>query len=1771
MSSRRQMNRSLSSDGRSYYSASDIPSQNRSAGCRSYLSSVRSESSYAGHRFSQFKPSRSTLCSVMAQLTEEIQPTFESTLKSKAVSEDTNVKFSCVISGYPVPEVTWYKDDIQLDRYCGLPKYEISRDDKTHTLQIYNCTLEDAAIYQASAQNSRGIVSCSGVLEVGTMSEYKIHQNYFAKLKLRNENRRQEQEEQRNIGKENVPAAFEQDRMSSPERAQRKRRSPMETGAIEAIPSEEKVMEVDALSQTPPVEDRLAAPVQVSAAAPFHGISNSEMIANRDKDSEGLTYIRDTVHNASSKQTNEHYVKKKLKISTAATERSKENRPTGRREEMMNEKVTSNEKMEVQNTVAQIASETESRKKMDITDMKMNEKQSVKVNKSVSEESKRAKGAQITTVIESKNKMDITDRKMNEKQSIKVNKSVSEKSKRAQGAQIASVTESRTKMDITDRKINEKQSVKVNKSAAEESKRAQGAQIASVTESRTKMDVTDRKINEKQSVKVNKSASEESKRAQGAHISSVAESRTEMVIMDTKTNEKQSVKVNKSAPEESKRAEDAQITSVTESRNEMDIRDRKTNEKQSVKVNKSASEESKRAEGAHIFSVTESRTEMVIMDTKTNEKQSVKVNKSALEESKRAEDAQITSVIESRKKMDITDTRKSEKQSENAKESPSESKTAQKPIATQKRPALKVSMTNQTNKVVENSKLTESSDKGTLNLQLQALDTIQNSNPRFIDNKLMDLDDHGNRNPAAGDTHTEPTEPPIHEDIPPFHKEVAKKLKGQPPLMCEVTASVTDTLSSCHLPSQGQKLRAGDHTVASTKSSTLVTGPQNTQPSEKISSGQVSHMLHDGQVTTAMSSSLGDDTLTSVCEKDSKAENQLVKESDKPKGETKPVSMSLNSMEENEMTNINTNTNVHVQNSISKEELTTNSNHSTNQVIVTEFVQIGMLKSNVVQPQTTNSSSISKVEIKVTTAGECESSSLVATDSVAKIDTQEQSKVTTFEVPVSTDHKMQSYSAKKGSDHSGPSTFLSQHSKASPTEFTIPAIYITDVDSTSQNSTDKTLCKSAINKSDIVQIRTEANAVNSNVTNSNTVSQTSTLIHSDRTNTTNKTTAILEFEGLCDEKFDLSLRSQTSEVNKPDQQPLSQENLIQGPESSHCSTENVATGFIRLSEVTTQRHNADKSTKTNESDLIETSRLPKTDLNLKTDSDSFIKQLKSAALDLEMSNKSSTVAVFDAATHKDNVKYGEEENSAVKVTIPLKNTDQQDNPTAAHSEPATKTNQKTTLPSTKTEISEIGMAVCLEEANRDAYQEDKLSLKTQPESLLQSVSNSPLKTPLETYSPRLTRKSVPADLPKPAGNEDIKPKSTEKDKENQFKVPQVIRKIRPEVFDASGHLKLWCQFFNIVSDSTIKWYKDEVEIAEIKRSAGDETQVCLAIIRMSKRDCGVYRCTITNDYGKDSTEYLLSAEFLSNMFLREELQEVGEEIEMTPLIFSKGLADAGCWGSKFYGRVTTEEAQVGMGCEHKTRRLKVIYGLDPVFESGSSCFMKVRSPIAYESREETVLAERNLQITKQECRIQNMAREYFKIFAAETRVIESFGAALEVIPLYFLYWPGSSVPYATVEAELKGVYMRYCGLDRTGSLVLNEKLEVGQKCSSLQHWIHQWTNGNVLFSRLDGVDTILTNIGIAIRSKGYQGFPCEANPKVFEQFHIQHQCNYFCGLLNLKPLKAPETLQSPNRSKGTSSPLLQRRTAPSSSSPQTSRKATKSPKVSRKLDPQNST
>lgn len=92
-------------------------------------------------------------------------------------------------------------------------------------LFVSSCTLDDAAIYQASASNSKGIVSCSGVLEVGTMDEYKIHQRFFAKLKQKAEKKKKAMEEQTKMeDKENLQKEKVQ---GTPERPPRKRHVPL--------------------------------------------------------------------------------------------------------------------------------------------------------------------------------------------------------------------------------------------------------------------------------------------------------------------------------------------------------------------------------------------------------------------------------------------------------------------------------------------------------------------------------------------------------------------------------------------------------------------------------------------------------------------------------------------------------------------------------------------------------------------------------------------------------------------------------------------------------------------------------------------------------------------------------------------------------------------------------------------------------------------------------------------------------------------------------------------------------------------------------------------------------------------------------------------------------------------------------------------------------------------------------------------------------------------------------------------------------------------------------------------------------------------------------------------------------------------------------------------------------------------------------------------------------------------------------------------------------
>uniref|UniRef100_G1MQF8 Alpha-protein kinase 3 n=1 Tax=Meleagris gallopavo TaxID=9103 RepID=G1MQF8_MELGA len=453
--------------------------------------------------------------------------------------------------------------------------------------------------------------------------------------------------------------------------------------------------------------------------------------------------------------------------------------------------------------------------------------------------------------------------------------------------------------------------------------------------------------------------------------------------------------------------------------------------------------------------------------------------------------------------------------------------------------------------------------------------------------------------------------------------------------------------------------------------------------------------------------------------------------------------------------------------------------------------------------------------------------------------------------------------------------------------------------------------------------------------------------------------------------------------------------------------------------------------------------------------------------------------------------------------------------------------------------------------------------------LLQTPALAP-SPPTERRSPTLTKKMATLEVPKlyeePTGDtsrdhevpEDAKPEeqpAESKKASNPLKAPQVIRKIRAEQFsDASGNLKLWCQFFNILSDSKLMWYKDEIPVAEAQRSAGDEGQAALAIVQASQKDCGVYRCVISNEYGMDSTDFLLSLEVLSGFILREEI-EVGEEIEMTPMVFAKGLADAGYWGDKFFGRVMSEDMELGAGFLRKACRARAIYGLEPVFESGCTCIIKVHNFIVFGTKNENSLIEKNYDITIQECKIQNSSREYCKIFAAEARAVPGFGAVPEIVPLYLIYRPANNIPYATMEEDLGGPCEQYCVTERDGSLVARGTSEIVLKCCTFQHWVYQWTNGNILVTDMEGVGWKMTNVRIATNLKGYQGLKESCFPSLLEQFAATHQCNHYCDILGLKTLE-------PVKPKGSKSPSMGRKSA--QSSPQLQKKGTASPQGTRK-------
>ncbi|XP_040277006.1 alpha-protein kinase 2 [Bufo bufo] len=386
------------------------------------------------------------------------------------------------------------------------------------------------------------------------------------------------------------------------------------------------------------------------------------------------------------------------------------------------------------------------------------------------------------------------------------------------------------------------------------------------------------------------------------------------------------------------------------------------------------------------------------------------------------------------------------------------------------------------------------------------------------------------------------------------------------------------------------------------------------------------------------------------------------------------------------------------------------------------------------------------------------------------------------------------------------------------------------------------------------------------------------------------------------------------------------------------------------------------------------------------------------------------------------------------------------------------------------------------------------------------------------------------------------------------KAPQLLHGVQAELFhDRSGNLKLFCRFAEIHADSSITWMKDAKLLARLHRSSKDDSPVSLAIVQVSKKDQGLYNCTLKNAHGKVSTEFHLTAEVLDRLAHSEDV-EGGEEIEFNQLFFREDFITDMYFGGNLHGRIATEDLYFGEGVHRKAFRSKVMCGLFPVFNPGHLCVLKVHNSIAYGAKNSDELLQRNYKLAVQECYVQNTAREYAKIYAAEAEQLEEFGNVPEIIPIFLIHRPANNIPYATVEEELIGDFVKYSIKDGKEINVLRKDSEAGQKCCTFQHWVYERTNGNLLVTDMQGVGMKLTDVGIATMGKGYKGFKGNCSVSFIDQFKALHQCNKYCEILSLQSLR-------PNPSKQKKPNPVKEKPQPNPTSSRKSRQSTKAKKT----------
>ncbi|XP_061887978.1 alpha-protein kinase 2 [Entelurus aequoreus] len=372
--------------------------------------------------------------------------------------------------------------------------------------------------------------------------------------------------------------------------------------------------------------------------------------------------------------------------------------------------------------------------------------------------------------------------------------------------------------------------------------------------------------------------------------------------------------------------------------------------------------------------------------------------------------------------------------------------------------------------------------------------------------------------------------------------------------------------------------------------------------------------------------------------------------------------------------------------------------------------------------------------------------------------------------------------------------------------------------------------------------------------------------------------------------------------------------------------------------------------------------------------------------------------------------------------------------------------------------------------------------------------------------------------------------------------PKVVQPIQAaSVSGDPQSLSLWCQFSAVLTDHVVTWRRDSALLAEVNRSAGDRGPSRVTITEASHKDLGKYQCSLSSSHGSITLDYELTYEVLREIVIPPSPKTIssvpaetsGEEenVQCSRLMFKEDFLSEQYFGENHPVSIVTEKAHFGEGMHRRAFRTKLHRGHQvPFFLSGPSCVLKVHTAVSCGTKNNEELVERNFTLAVEECHVQNTAREYIKEYMVAAKSLEAFGEVPEIIPVYLVHRPSSDIPYATLEEELIGDFVKYSVKDGKEINLMWRDSEAGRKCCTFQHWVYQRTDGNLLVTDMQGVGMKLTDVGIATCKKGYKGFKGNCATSFIEQFKVLHQCNSFCeilGLVSLQPKVAKKASCAP--------------------------------------------